>query len=213
MEDVKEKIIASARVLFAQNGCKRITMDEVSNSLRMSKRTLYEQFANKEELIKACIDDWNRRLEKEALRIEGITDSPVWRMLFMGKLFQRYGMINQLFLADMEKYYPELYNTKLCVPLNLRTEHLRRQLQNASEQGFFREGIDLGIASMLMTNCTYHVLNSKAIPIEERTPIIREFMVNYMRGMLTLKAAEEYDNNKERMLKMLEETSFESLRL
>lgn len=213
MEDVKGKILNSACTLFAKNGCKRITMDEVANSIRISKRTLYEHYANKEELIMACINYWQQNIEKEAKMIEAMTDFPIWRMMFMGKLFRTYSHQNQLFFSDLEKYYPDIYKNHLAYPLNLRTKHIEKCLSMAQQQGYFREGVNLEVAAILMANCTYHVLNSTVIPTPMRNVIIGEFMVNYMRGMLTPQATVDFDKNQKEMLAKLGDLQFESLRL
>ena len=47
----KERIIEHAALQFLNNGIKNITMDELAEQLGMSKRTIYELFQNKEELI------------------------------------------------------------------------------------------------------------------------------------------------------------------
>lgn len=210
MEDIKEKIINSAQMLFAQNGCKHITMDDISNSIRISKRTLYENFSNKEDVILACIENWNKRIETEAFKIERTTQFPIWRMIYMGKLFQVYTRINQRFLSDIEKYYTDIYNSKLCYPLNLRTKHLERCLQLAKEQGYFNNNVDLGVAAMIMANCTHYVLQSKVIPLDKRSTIVREFMTNYMRGLLTIEAIRDFDNSQEQMMRQLDKITLES---
>lgn len=48
---LKEHVIEVAQELFYKNGIKSVTMDCVARSLHMSKRTLYELFADKEELL------------------------------------------------------------------------------------------------------------------------------------------------------------------
>ena len=53
---LRERILEKARELFNIKGC-RFTMDELSRSLGMSKKTLYKVFADKEELLLAMIDD------------------------------------------------------------------------------------------------------------------------------------------------------------
>jgi len=53
---LRERILEKTRELFNIKGC-RFTMDELSRSLGMSKKTLYKVFADKEELLLAMIDD------------------------------------------------------------------------------------------------------------------------------------------------------------
>lgn len=54
---LQNHVIATAQKLFYKEGVRAVTMDKVAHSLRMSKRTLYELFADKEDLLVACIED------------------------------------------------------------------------------------------------------------------------------------------------------------
>lgn len=50
----KEKIIREAMILFKQYGFKSVSMNMIADELRISKRTIYMEFENKEEIIQAC---------------------------------------------------------------------------------------------------------------------------------------------------------------
>ena len=53
--ELKKRIVETAMQAFKSHGIKIITMDDIAVSLVISKRTLYEVFANKEILLEACI--------------------------------------------------------------------------------------------------------------------------------------------------------------
>lgn len=53
--ELKERIIERAMQAFKTHGIKCITMDDIAASMGISKRTLYEVFANKEMLLEDCI--------------------------------------------------------------------------------------------------------------------------------------------------------------
>ena len=46
-DHTKSQIVAKAIELFSDRGCKGVTMDDIASGMHMSKRTLYELFANK----------------------------------------------------------------------------------------------------------------------------------------------------------------------
>ena len=50
---MKDKIIEKSNELFLNLGFKSVTMDEIANSLGISKKTLYKHFGNKTALIDA----------------------------------------------------------------------------------------------------------------------------------------------------------------
>lgn len=50
------KVIDFATSEFFKKGLRQVTMDDIAKGLQMSKRTLYQLFADKEQLIIACIE-------------------------------------------------------------------------------------------------------------------------------------------------------------
>lgn len=50
------KVINFATSEFFKKGLRQVTMDDIAKGLQMSKRTLYQLFADKEQLIIACIE-------------------------------------------------------------------------------------------------------------------------------------------------------------
>ena len=55
----KEEIIRITQALIARNGIRAVRVDEIAQTLGISKRTLYEMFADKDDLINACLDATN----------------------------------------------------------------------------------------------------------------------------------------------------------
>ena len=53
--ELRERIIMTSTEAFTSKGIKCITMDDIAAALGISKRTLYEVFADKETLLKESI--------------------------------------------------------------------------------------------------------------------------------------------------------------
>ncbi|MGL4491426.1 MAG: TetR/AcrR family transcriptional regulator, partial [Tannerellaceae bacterium] len=52
--ELRDRILDKAAELFFQEGVKSVTMTDVAKHLGISKRTLYEQFKDKDELVSKC---------------------------------------------------------------------------------------------------------------------------------------------------------------
>jgi len=61
----KEIIIKTATQLFVENGVKTITIDKIVKELRTSKRTVYNHFKNKTELLSACLAVYHQKVKTE----------------------------------------------------------------------------------------------------------------------------------------------------
>ena len=68
-EEVRQRVIATASEAFLSHGIKSVTMDEIARTLSMSKRTLYQMFSDKEDLLLACFErrDQEKELEMQEL--------------------------------------------------------------------------------------------------------------------------------------------------
>ena len=51
----RKTVLEMATKLFHTQGIKNVTMDDISHRLSMSKRTLYQLFSDKEDLLLACV--------------------------------------------------------------------------------------------------------------------------------------------------------------
>ncbi|WP_306303127.1 TetR/AcrR family transcriptional regulator [Prevotella falsenii] len=64
-KEVKAKILQSATTMFFQNGIRKVKMDDIAAHLKISKRTLYEIYQNKEDLLyEVVVLNDKRGLEK-----------------------------------------------------------------------------------------------------------------------------------------------------
>ena len=73
MSNTKNMLIEVARVLFAKNGKKDVTMNDIAEASKKGRRTLYTYFKNKEEIYKAVID---KELERVLERLYVINAEP-----------------------------------------------------------------------------------------------------------------------------------------
>ena len=70
--EVKNRIIEESRKLFFKYGMKRVTMDDVSKNLSMSKKTLYQYFSDKDELVEEVT---KVHLKQEEMEMEDISNN------------------------------------------------------------------------------------------------------------------------------------------
>ncbi len=97
--------------IIMKNGMKGTTMDKVASSLSMSKRTLYEIFESKAEMLEAVIKYFHRQHLEELTKIFKSSDTMIealFRILKQHQLTMQ--NINVEFLRDMDTYYCNLRN-------------------------------------------------------------------------------------------------------
>ena len=80
-QELKEKILITAINLFHKHGIRSVKMDDIANELKISKRTLYEIYSNKEELLLEVVRRDKQR-EKRRLDKIGRTGSNVINIIY-----------------------------------------------------------------------------------------------------------------------------------
>ena len=182
--DLKEKILEAATPMFYQHGIRKVKMDDIAKRLRISKRTVYEIYADKEDLLLEVLqhsDEANRQKMKR-LDVPGTNVIDIIILFFKQKA-EEISRINPVFFEDMQQY-----------PKLLEFFRKRRKRQGAETQDFIRRGIDEGYfltdinfdlvvmvadasVQFIMSNYLYKKYNFKEL--------LRTFMLFYIRGICT----------------------------
>jgi len=81
MDEVKSRIISGAEALFLAYGVKSITMDEVAKKLGISKKTIYQHVADKDELVTLAVQMSMENQENQVELIHATAKDPIDEVL------------------------------------------------------------------------------------------------------------------------------------
>lgn len=101
----RAEIIRATRELISRNGIRAVRVDEIAQTLGISKRTLYELFADKEELVGACLDDMSRQQRQQIVSCRRRrTGSPLQRTLrLLNEYVDSLYVVESSFLSDIRR--------------------------------------------------------------------------------------------------------------
>ncbi len=199
MEANNERIIEFAMQQFVDNGCKRITMDQLASSMHISKRTLYENFACKEDLIDACLKTISLKVEANVKIIREATDDPMLMIFYMSKNHTHFCIKYERLIEDTRDYYPAIYKKYFSMKAEQVVEQIQKGLELAASRGCIRSDANLKIAANSMVYFVEQVRNSKLLDSNSRHDINSEFLFTYMRGLMTEEAIARYSKNEEQV--------------
>jgi len=150
---IRLKILKQAHHLFVKDGIRNVTMDQLAQSLGMSKRTIYEQFSDKRELIKEDAKHFAIELRGEANRILEEADNVIQGIARMMQYFT--AVVQQVtpsYFADMKKFYPKAYEM-FSGDSEIRHFYITNKLiSKGVEQGVFRPDINIKLVSFFVNN-------------------------------------------------------------
>lgn len=177
--------------LFKQHGVKSVKMDDISNALAISKRTLYEIYDNKEELLLAGVrlDKMNKRQQMEVFATKGNHNEIEVMAQFVKMQMEDLNNISPLYFSEIG-----LYKRVVSFIQEHKAEQRRYVLdfiQQGVEHGYFMPGLNYDIVIDMGDGVMNHVMETK---LYEQYPI-QEIFQNYvsvlMRGYCTDKGIVE----------------------
>lgn len=102
---LKNKILQVAVSLFSQYGIKGVSMNQIAGKLQISKKTIYLEFADKEDLIGECLNYEEDRLIKIVKNTEEKTKNSLERLIMnMSNLYYYRSNFCPSFFRDMQRY-------------------------------------------------------------------------------------------------------------
>lgn len=153
-EDLSEQeyqnLIEEIYRITIKRGLKASTMDHVAKTLGMSKRTLYEIFGSKNEMICAVFEEIHQR---HKARIKEVFDHSKNVMEAMLTIFQDQRdlmeRVNASFFRDMDTYYKEMRPAYEKVDSEHDHEMLKL-FRRGVEQGVFRSDVNYAVQTKMM---------------------------------------------------------------
>ena len=189
---VKQRIIEEASELFGRVGVKSVTMDDLARHLGISKRTIYENFRNKEELLIAYIgalDVEKRTFFKNIfLEADNVADAI---LVMLRKDAEQASQRQFNMIEDIRKYYPQVYKEHLTNFLNDKRMELKRMIQRGIKEGVFRENLNSEIIAHFFCRQVedvsyYDTLLDKFSKID----VFENLAITFLRGICTAKGLE-----------------------
>lgn len=194
--DTRTKIITASNELFLEHGLKSITMDEIAETVGMSKRTIYENFENKHALISACIDYLHeRKMESENDMIKSSENiiEELFLMLKNAKVMQKR---ESRLAQELKKFFPDLFMEHYQKRSEEMSARLQQRLQRGIEQGIILPNTNIRLSVFMIFETIYEIvarpdrLINTNIDIEEAFKYV---LISFFRGIATAKGVELID--------------------
>ncbi len=101
----KEEIIRTTQELIARNGIRAVRVDEIAQTLGISKRTLYELFVDKDELVSACLEAMRRQQRRRILAFRRRRSGNVLikALCLLNEFVDALYIVEPRFLADINR--------------------------------------------------------------------------------------------------------------
>lgn len=193
-KELRKQVLATAAELFYRHGVRHVKMDDIANALTISKRTLYETYANKADLllevVTACEEQKERQLHAF---VEAHPDTMDVVLEFYRMNIAELSEINPLFFEDIHKYP--------AVTGYLRDKSAARQastsafIERGVREGYFRSDVNFEIFRSIGEASSLYFMSTKLyhrFPMED---LFRTLIMVLLRGICTERGVKAIDEH------------------
>lgn len=191
---LKGRILKAAMKAFAELGVKAVRMDDVAQSLSISKRTLYEIYKDKEELLYQGIVQFDQEAKQSMSAYIEQAESVMDIILeAYQRRVVRTGTVNPLFYEDIQKY------PKVVDYLNKEREHTYASfielLRRGVSEGYFRTDIDYELVAQMFNAINSFVMTQHLLSRYSIQQVFTNMLLVPLRGFCTEKGLQVIESS------------------
>lgn len=189
-EVLRKEIIDYAAKMFMLQGIKDVKMDDIAQGMGISKRTIYEQFSDKKELLFNCLESIQRDISQKALPyIQNPNHNTLEIILFLYcSYLEILNRVNKKFFTDLAKY-PEIVEAKEKRE-RLNERKFMAWIKKGVEEGLFRKDVNFDIVQYILKRDIDLLSTTDNFPEYTSEELGRSFILFYLRGIATDKGQE-----------------------
>ncbi|PTQ95113.1 TetR family transcriptional regulator [Mucilaginibacter yixingensis] len=184
-----ERILNGSLELFFKAGIKSVTMDDIARHLGISKKTIYQFFADKNELVVALVKKKLKEDQDEMCAIMNKPANVVEQMVDMMKCSEEiFSRVNPAVIHDMQKYHPDAWQVFQRFKTEVVVSTFEELLTKGKEQGYIRAEVDEKIMARMRMAQVEMGFDPSVFPMAEFNPwrVQQQFHEHFNYGICTL---------------------------
>ncbi len=202
--DQRLSIVELACEMFASEGLRAVRMDDIAQRAGVSKRTLYEEFADKNELINLAMRHYFKRLDDENREIAMKSPNVVIAMIDIMINITKHSETSWRLQNSLQRFNNDIYE-QIFIKRNENHQNFIDALHDAVGQGLLIPEINMELSVRLLHHIGFSIIHNdaKLVLPEGVTPqnAFLELTINFMRGISTQKGIQMIDEYIDEKLK------------
>lgn len=191
VSELEIRIVKKASELFLMHGIRSVTMDNIATEIGISKRTLYENFADKDALLLKTLEYQKEQGKKNKEKLAKIYSNSFELSLKEYELtLQGIRAVNRNYLRDLRRYHPQVAGffernkKESMAEMILLTE-------KGQAEGYIRPELNSKILALLLRIQLEGLMTCNEIDKDFAfIDVFQTIVLNYARGIATSKGLE-----------------------
>lgn len=199
-QDVKTKILKGAEELFMRFGVRSITMDEIARHLGVSKKTIYQYFTDKDDIVSSVTSEHLIRERAQFEEMAASSRNSVEELVKISFcLKENLKGMNPSLLFDLQKYHQKAWRVWVDFKNKFIREAVVRNLKAGIEQGHFRPEINPEILAIVRLELIQLGFDEQLFSRDRfNLPEVQvHILEHFIHGLLTDKGRKLYQKYKE----------------
>ncbi|KAF2520158.1 TetR/AcrR family transcriptional regulator [Flavobacterium salilacus subsp. salilacus] len=187
---MRETIVKKATEMFMSFGFKSVTMDDIANELGISKKTIYQHFCNKHDLVEASTLSV---FETVSCGIDGIREMGKNSIeeIFIIRSFMMQHLNNESAspFYQLQKFFPKIFSCLRAKQFEKMNGCMKENLQKGIDNGLYRDTINVDFISRIYFTGLTGIKDQDIFPATmfNVTDLTKQFLEYHLRGIVTAK--------------------------
>jgi TetR/AcrR family transcriptional regulator, cholesterol catabolism regulator len=204
--EAKERIQIKAEELFMQFGIRSVSMDDIANNLGMSKKTLYQYYADKDELVDAVVDGHISLIQSDCVGCRQDAENAVHEIFItIERIMEEFNNMNPMVLFDLEKFHFNSFRRFKDHKDKFMAQFVRNNIEWGIKDELYRHDINVDVLSKFRIESMMIPFNVTVFPPGKYklAALSEEIVLHFVYGLATVKGHKLIQKYNQQRLKNL----------
>jgi len=191
--EIKDRIKQKADELYRKYGVKSVTMDEIASQMGVSKKTIYQSFSDKNELVDEVIGDMLDFNRSCCLDNNHEAKDAVHEILHTLENLENILLdLNPTILFDLERSHPATFKKFTKYKYTFLFDLVKKNIQRGLKEGIYRSEMNVDIISKVRIESLILPFREELFPKNQYAlmDIQKELVEFFLYGMVNAKGHE-----------------------
>ena len=204
-EEIREKIVHGAFDLFNKYGIRSVTMDDIARHLGMSKKTIYQSFSEKDEIVLAVTKLHQCMWEDRANHFAETSENAIQELLkFSLVMRDQLKQLNPGLMFDLFKYHREAWQEWTTYKSKVIKQKIIDTMKRGVGEGYFRAGLNIDILATFRVEQVEMAFNDSIFPRDKFRfdEVQLQLFEHFIYGCLTHKGIDLFEETKRKLFEL-----------
>jgi TetR/AcrR family transcriptional regulator, cholesterol catabolism regulator len=182
--------------LYMRYGIRSITMDEIASQLGISKKTIYQFFTDKDEMVEAVVDQEVKKSADECLHCKGIAENAVEEIFIaIDMTDELLKAMNPLIMYDLEKHHPKAFKKLRDHKYQFMYRMIKENLERGIKEELYRPEINIDVITKSRIESAFMGFSQDIFPQSKYkiSEVASELAMFFLHGVTTTKGKKLID--------------------